>query len=55
MILILTVALPNATLLLAGLAAAPVIGAWVPPMISHRDYKDEGGKASVGKGFLLTE
>lgn len=55
MILILTVGLPNATLLSAGLAAALVIGAWVPPTISHGDYMAEGGKASVGNGFLLME
>lgn len=50
MILILTAALPNATLLPAGLAAALVRGALVPMKVSHRDYKDDGVKANVETG-----
>lgn len=55
MILILIAVLPNATLLPAGLAAALVTGAWVSMKVSHRDYRDEGGKASMGKGLLFME
>lgn len=55
MILILIATLPNATLLPASFAVALVRGAWGHLKFSYGDYRDEGGKASVGKGLLLTE
>lgn len=55
MILILIATLPNATLLPAGFAVALVIGTWGHVKFSYGDYRDEGGKASIGKRLAVHE